>query len=119
MNLKSEDENGTVVSTPTLKLVISYEHQIRKEMVKKMNAGTPIRRALEESRKDVSIKEIPAHADVHQRSDGDATEGAEVQIAAGIPSSQVWRKGQRKQRRPWQRKRKIELRQRRATQEDA
>ena len=57
MNLKSEDENGTVVSTPTLKLVISYEHQIRKEMVKKMNAGTPIRKALEESRKDVSIKE--------------------------------------------------------------
>eukprot|EP00435_Cladocopium_sp_Y103_P022226 s207_g5.t1 len=57
MNLRSEDEHGTVVSTPTLKLVLSYEHQVRKEMVKKMNAGTAIKKALEESRKDVGIKE--------------------------------------------------------------
>ena len=57
MNLKSEDENGTVVSTPTLKLALSYEHQIRKEMVKKMNSGVAVKQALEQARKDVSIKE--------------------------------------------------------------
>ena len=57
MNLKSEDEKGSVVSTPTLKLVLSYEHQIRKEMVKKMNSGVRQKQALEEARKDVSIKE--------------------------------------------------------------
>ena len=57
MNLKAEDEKGAVVSTPTLKLVLSYEHQIRKEMVRKMNSGVRQKQALEEARKDVSIKE--------------------------------------------------------------
>ena len=57
MNLKSEDEKGSGVSAPTLKLVLSYEHQVRKEMVKKMNAGVRQKQALEEARKDVSIRE--------------------------------------------------------------
>ena len=37
MGLKSEDEDGKKISSPTIKLVLSYEHQIRKEVVKKMN----------------------------------------------------------------------------------
>eukprot|EP00435_Cladocopium_sp_Y103_P023727 s652_g5.t1 len=57
MGMKSEDENGAVVSTPTLKLVLSYEHQVRKEMVKKMNSGVRMKKALEDARRDVAIKE--------------------------------------------------------------
>ena len=56
-NLKSEDEHGSVVSTPTLKLVLSYEHQLRKEVTKRMNSGTQMKQALEDVRKDTSIKE--------------------------------------------------------------
>lgn len=57
MGLRSTDEEGKVVSAPTLKLVLSYEHQIRKEVTKKMNEGTTMKTALEQARKDVNIKE--------------------------------------------------------------
>ena len=57
MGLKAEDEEGNKVSSPSLKLVLSYEHQIRKEMVKKVNTGVKLSEALLLCRKDVAIKE--------------------------------------------------------------
>ena len=57
MGLKAEDEEGNKVSSPSLKLVLSYEHQIRKEMVKRINEGVKVQEALLAARKDVNIKE--------------------------------------------------------------
>ena len=57
MGLKAEDEDGNQISSPSLKLVLSYEHQVRKEMVKKINGGTKVHDALLAARKDVNIKE--------------------------------------------------------------
>lgn len=57
MGLKAEDEDGNKISSPSLKLVLSYEHQVRKEMVKKINDGVKVQDALLASRKDVNIKE--------------------------------------------------------------
>ena len=42
MGLKAEDEEGNKISSPSLKLVLSYEHQVRKEMVKKINDGIKV-----------------------------------------------------------------------------
>ena len=61
MGLRSTDEEGKVVSTPTLKLVLSYEHQIRKEVTKKMNEGHAMKAALESARKDITVKERYFH----------------------------------------------------------
>ena len=57
MGLKAEDEDGNKVSSPSLKLVLSYEHQVRKEMIKKVNNGSKFQDALLSARKDVNIKE--------------------------------------------------------------
>ena len=57
MGLKAEDEDGNKVSSPTLKLVLSYEHQIRKETIKQVNTGVKLQEALLKARKDVVIKE--------------------------------------------------------------
>ena len=57
MGLRAKDEEGTVVSAPSLELVLSYEFQIRKEMVKLMNAGEPMREALDRAMKDGVVKE--------------------------------------------------------------
>ena len=37
--LKAKDAHGEVVSAPSLELVLSYEYQIAKAMVKSMNEG--------------------------------------------------------------------------------
>ena len=57
MGLKAQDEDGNKISAPGLKLVMSYEHQVRKEMVKRVNKGESLKAALEAARKDGIIKE--------------------------------------------------------------
>ena len=57
MGLRAKDEDGTVISSPSLELVLSYEFQIRKQMVKLMNEGEPMKDALENAMKDGAVKE--------------------------------------------------------------
>ena len=56
-NLKAKDSEGVVVAQPTFRLLLSYEFNIRKEMVKKLNSGTPLVQALEAAMVDTAIKE--------------------------------------------------------------
>ena len=57
MGLQAKDSRGEVVATPSLELVLSYEFQVRKLMVKYMNEGTEMVQALEDAMKDPTIKE--------------------------------------------------------------
>ena len=45
------------MAEPSLSLVLSYEYQIRKQMVRLMNAGTGMSEALESAMKDSTVKE--------------------------------------------------------------
>ena len=55
--LKAKDEQGNTVSTPAFSLILHYEHQVRKEMVRLLNEGNSLHTALEEARKDGVVKE--------------------------------------------------------------
>ena len=57
LGLQAKDDEGLVVSKPTFKSVLHYEHQIRKEMVRLANDGTRLEEALETARRDTVIKE--------------------------------------------------------------
>ena len=57
MGLQAKDSRGEVVATPSLELVLSYEFQVRKLMVKYMNDGVDMVRALKEAMKDSTTKE--------------------------------------------------------------
>ncbi len=57
MGLRAKDEEGSVISSPSLELVLSYEFQIRKQMVKLMNEGEVMREALDQAMKDGVVKE--------------------------------------------------------------
>lgn len=57
MGLQAKDSEGLVVSKPTFKSVLHYEHQVRKEMVRLGNEGIQLQEALERARKDTVIKE--------------------------------------------------------------
>ena len=55
--LKAKDEQGNTVSTPAFSLILHYEHQVRKEMVRLLNEDNSLHTALEEARKDGVVKE--------------------------------------------------------------
>lgn len=57
MGLRAKDEEGTIISAPSMELVLSYEFQIRKQMVKLMNEGETMREALDQAMKDGVVKE--------------------------------------------------------------
>ena len=57
LGLEAKDEEGLVVSKPTFKSVLHYEHQVRKEMVRLANEGVRLEEALETARRDTVIKE--------------------------------------------------------------
>ena len=57
MGLEAKDAKGEVVSKPTFELVLSYEHQIRRNAVKLMNRGKAMDEALGESMTDLIVKE--------------------------------------------------------------
>ena len=50
MGLQAKDEEGLVVSKPTFKSVLHYEHQVRKEMVRLGNEGIRLHEALDRIR---------------------------------------------------------------------
>ncbi len=55
--LRSKDENGQVLAQPSWDILLSYEYQIRKKMVRQMNEGIEMVAALEAARNDINIKE--------------------------------------------------------------
>ena len=55
--LKAKNARGEIVATPSLELVLNYEYQVRKLMVRAMNEGKPITEALEEAMRDTTTKE--------------------------------------------------------------
>jgi hypothetical protein len=57
MGLRAKNEDGSIASSPSFALVLSYDHQIRKETMKLMNDGMGMPAALEKARKDVALKE--------------------------------------------------------------
>ncbi len=57
MGLKAKDDQGNVVSSPAFSLILHYEHQVRKEMVRLFNEGRDLHEALDAARKDGVIKE--------------------------------------------------------------
>eukprot|EP00438_Fugacium_kawagutii_P021416 Skav230574 [mRNA] locus=scaffold971:156334:157617:- [translate_table: standard] len=57
MGLKSTSPSGEVVSSPGLALVLTYEYQVRKYMMKKVNDGMTMVDAMEEAMKDTTTKE--------------------------------------------------------------
>ena len=57
MGLESKDARGEVVAKPSFELVLSYEHQIRRNMVRLMNQGESMVEALKSSMTDMIVKE--------------------------------------------------------------
>ena len=57
MGLEAKDERGEVVSKPTFELILSYEHQIRRNMTKLINNGKDMVAALQDSMTEVVVKE--------------------------------------------------------------
>ena len=57
MGLRAKDSKGEIVSSPTLDLVLTYDYQVRKLMVKLMNDGVEMSRALEQAMGDTTVKE--------------------------------------------------------------
>ena len=55
--LKAKNARGEIVATPSLELVLNYEYQVRKLMVRAMNEGKAINEALEDAMKDTTTKE--------------------------------------------------------------
>ncbi|CAE8725125.1 unnamed protein product [Polarella glacialis] len=54
---KAKDELGNTVATPSLELVLAYDFQIRKEMIRRINSGTEAGEALRLAKTDITIKE--------------------------------------------------------------
>ena len=57
LGLKARDKDGAVVASPDFDLMLSYDFQIRRQMVKLVNEGTNIGEALKEAMTDTTIKE--------------------------------------------------------------
>ncbi|CAE8719608.1 unnamed protein product [Polarella glacialis] len=55
--LKAKDESGNTVATPSLELVLAYDFQIRKEMIRRINSGAEAGEALRLAKTDITIKE--------------------------------------------------------------
>ena len=57
MGLKAKNSKGETIAEPSLSLVLSYDYQVRKQMVRLMNEGTAMDEALEAAMKDSTVKE--------------------------------------------------------------
>ena len=55
--LNARDEYGSVVAAPPWSLILSYEHEIRRKMVKLMGEGVPLATALKRAWTDPVVKE--------------------------------------------------------------
>lgn len=57
LGLKARNKDGDVVASPEFSLVLSYEFQIRRQMVKLCNEGVALHEALKQAMGDTVIKE--------------------------------------------------------------
>ena len=57
LGLKAKGKDGEVVASPEFDLVLSYDFQIRRQMVKLVNEGAVLAEALKEAMTDTTIKE--------------------------------------------------------------
>ena len=57
LGLKARDKDGQVIATPEFDLMLAYDYQIRRQMVKLVNEGTSMSDALKEAMTDTTIKE--------------------------------------------------------------
>ena len=55
--LKAKNSRGETVSAPSLDLVLSYEYQVRKQMVKLMNENVEMAEALESAMRNTTVKD--------------------------------------------------------------
>ena len=57
LGLKARDKDGAVIATPEFDLMLSYDFQVRRQMVKLANEGATFVDALKEAMTDTTIKE--------------------------------------------------------------
>ena len=57
LGLKARDKHGDVIATPDFDLMLSYDFQVRRQMVKLANEGATLAAALKEAMIDTTIKE--------------------------------------------------------------
>ena len=57
LGLKARNKDGDVIAAPDFELVLAYDFQIRRQMVKLMNEGSSMKLALKDSMSDTTIKE--------------------------------------------------------------
>ena len=57
LGLKARNKEGEVIATPEFDLMLSYDYQIRRQMVKLVNEGATMAEALKEAMTDTTIKE--------------------------------------------------------------
>ena len=55
--METQTIDGVVLHRPSLKLIINYDHQMRKEVVEQMNAGRPMAELLKEVTKNADLRE--------------------------------------------------------------
>ena len=63
LGLKARDKDGTVIASPDFDLMLSYDFQIRRQMVKLINEGATMVEALKEAMTDTTIKERYSHTE--------------------------------------------------------
>jgi hypothetical protein len=57
LGLKAKDKDGNVIATPEFSLMLSYDYQIRRQMIKLANSGQTMAVALKAAMMDTTIKE--------------------------------------------------------------
>ena len=57
LGLKAKDKDGNTIATPEFSLMLSYDYQIRRQMVKLVNSGQSMSVALKAAMLDTTIKE--------------------------------------------------------------
>ena len=57
LGLKARDKDGQVIATPDFDLMLAYDYQVRRQMVKLVNEGATMAEALKEAMADTTIKE--------------------------------------------------------------
>ena len=57
LGLKARDKDGQVIATPDFDLMLAYDYQVRRQVVKLVNDGATMAEALKEAMADTTIKE--------------------------------------------------------------
>ena len=57
LGLKARNKDGEVIATPDFDLMLSYDYQVRRQMVKLVNEGATMAEGLKEAMTDTTIKE--------------------------------------------------------------